>query len=334
MSAVLYVARRTACLLFLLTLPVSEIQAEWYKHAENIMGTRVHVELWHADALQAGACSQLVISEMHRIDALMSPYKKDSEISMVNRDAALAPVKISEEFFELLVRAQTFSKLSHGAFDITFASIGRHYDYRAQKLPGNDEIARQLANIDFHNLILQNSSVAFTRPGVKIDLGGIAKGYAVDRAIQIVKQCGIQSALVSAGGDSRILGDKNGRPWMMGIQHPRKKQQVALVLPLSNSAISTSGDYERFFLRNGERIHHIINPTTGTSAKNSWSASVIGPDATSTDALSTTLFILGAQEGIKLINSLQDIDAVIIDSRGVIHYSSGLLNPQNSNDQE
>jgi thiamine biosynthesis lipoprotein len=332
MPDLLLFARRYTCLLFLLTLPLSGLQAEWYKQTENIMGTLVNVELWHGDPLQARACAQQVFSEMHRIDALMSPYKADSEISTVNREAALNPVRISHELYDLLLRAQTFSTLSDGAFDITFASIGQHYDYRAQKSPGSDKIAQQLINIDYHHVNLKDSSVTFSRPGVRIDLGGIAKGYAVDRAIRIVKQCQIKSALVSAGGDSRILGDKNGRPWMMGIQHPRKEQQVALMLPLSNSAISTSGDYERFFLRNGERIHHIINPSTGRSAKNSWSASVIGPDATSTDALSTTLFILGAEEGIKLIDSLPDIDAVIIDSNGVIHYSSGLLDPQDLTD--
>ena len=162
---------------------------------------------------------------------------------------------------------------------------------------------------------------------MSIDLGGIAKGYAVDRAIHILQKCGIQQALVSAGGDSKILGDKQGRPWMIGIQHPRKKQAVALSIPLTDTAISTSGDYERFFLSNDERIHHIINPQTGKSAKQSWSATVIGPDAITTDALSTTIFILGAEKGLKLINSLDNIDAIIIDSSGVVHYSSGLENP-------
>jgi thiamine biosynthesis lipoprotein len=266
---------------------------------------------------------------MRRIDNLMSPYKPDSEVSRINQHAALAPVKVSEELFQLIQRANEFSKLSEGAFDITFASIGYRYDYRQHKKPSDQQIRDALSQdlIDYRNLILKNDSVQFAREGMKIDLGGIAKGYAVDQGINILKGCGIQHAIVTAGGDSRILGDRMGRNWMMGIQHPRQQAKIALTIPLSNTAISTSGDYERFFLEKNERIHHIINVKTGKSAKHSWSASVIGPEATATDALSTTVFILGAQRGLQLINSLDDYDAIVIDSKGVVHYSSGLQEP-------
>lgn len=294
-----------------------------------MMGTRISVESWHSSDTQASSCNRQVFSNMHRIDALMSPYKKDSEISAVNRNAAIAPVKVSKELYQLLLRAIDISELSAGAFDITFASVGRYYEYRQQKQPDDALIASQLGNIDYHHLVLKDGTVAFSRQDVQIDLGGIAKGHAVDQGIRILQGCGIEHAIVTAGGDSRILGNKKGRPWIMGIQHPRDKKQLALALPLSDSAISTSGDYERFFLRNGERIHHIIDPQTGRSAKNAWSASVIGPDATSTDALSTTLFVLGAKKGMQLINSLDDIDAIIIDSQGVVHYSDGLEEPTN-----
>ena len=178
---------------------------------------------------------------------------------------------------------------------------------------------------------MNNNELRFNDPGVRIDLGGIAKGYAVDRAIEIAKRCGIDEALISAGGDSKILGKKQGRPWIIGIQHPRKKNEMALVLPLSDTAISTSGDYERFFIRDGQRIHHIINPSTGKSATVTWSATVTGPDAITTDALSTTIFVLGAIKGIALIETLENIDAVIIDNEGNVHYSSGFQEPT-SND--
>ena len=293
------------------------------------MGTRISVESWHDSNTQASNCNSRVMTNMHRIDALMSPYKPDSEISAINRGAAIGPVQVSSELFRLLERAIEISELSGGAFDISFASVGHHYDYRNNKQPSETLIDSLLPDIDYRHLQLKDETVSFTRPGMRIDLGGIAKGYAVDQGIEILKACGVRHAFVSAGGDSRILGDKKGRPWMMGIQHPRNKKELALALPLTDSAISTSGDYERFFLRNGERIHHIINPKTGRSAKNTWSASVIGPDATSTDALSTTLFILGAKQGIQLINSLDNIDAIIIDSNGVVHYSDGLQEPTN-----
>ena len=150
---------------------------------------------------------------------------------------------------------------------------------------------------------------------------------AVDRALQIVRECGIREAMISAGGDSGILGEKRGKPWIIGIQHPRKPDELALVLPLSDSAISTSGDYERYFMRDGQRIHHIISPHTGKPANGTWSTTVTGPDALTTDALSTTLFVLGAEKGIALIETLDNIDAVIIDSSGKVHYSSGLKVP-------
>ncbi len=312
--------------LFLSTLSLLA-QAEWLRENENIMGTRVAVELWHepGERQQAARCAGRVFDEMRRIDALMSPFRPDSEVSAINRDAAIEPVAVSPELYALIQRSLEFSRLSHGAFDISFASIGYRYDYRRGIRPDDREIRAALDNIDYRQIELKDGHIRFRRPGMRIDLGGIAKGHAVDRSIELLRQCGIRNALVSAGGDSRLLGDRHGRPWIIGIRHPRREGAVALRLPLDNSAISTSGDYERFFLSDGERVHHIINPRTGKSAHNSWSSTVIGPDATTTDALSTTLFILGAGAGIKLIDQLDGLDAIIIDDRGKIHYSSGLM---------
>ncbi len=316
-------------LLILLLACAGQLQANWSKQSQDIMGTLVYVELWSQSQIQAENCSDKVFTEMHRIDALMSPYKSNSEIFAINQQAVSKAITISTELYSLIRQSIQFSEISMGAFDITFASIGFRYDYRSHKKPDSNTINQQLKTINFRNLILDNQSIKFAMQGMSIDLGGIAKGYAVDRAIETLKQCGIQQALVSAGGDSRLLGDRRGRPWMIGIQHPRNKQAIALSIPLSNTAISTSGDYERFFITDNERIHHILNPETGTSAKKSWSATVIGPDATTTDALATSIFILGSRKGLELINSLNNIDAIIIDSDGVIHYSTGLENPVN-----
>ncbi len=306
-----------------------EALADWFKQEQAIMGTLIAVEFWDADNRHAEQCTEQVFSEMRRIDALMSPYKPDSELSHINQQAADGAIPISEEMYDLLQKSLRMSQLSNGAFDITFSSVGYLYNYREGVRPTEEEIQQSLTNIDYHHVLLDEKkrSVRFTRPGVRIDLGGIAKGYAVDNAIAILAACGIKGGLVSAGGDSRILGDRGNRPWMMGIRHPRKKDAVAVMLPLSNTAISTSGDYERFFIENGERYHHIISPKTGKPVTRTWSATVIGPDATTTDALSTTLFVLGAEKGLQLIESLSEIDAVIIDARGQIHYSSGLVPP-------
>lgn len=306
----------------------SSALADWYKQQRDIMGTRVSLELWHENAEIAAGCSDRIIAEMHRIDALMSPFKSSSELSYINNNAAISTIEISVELAHLIDRSLYFSKISQGAFDITYASVGYAYDYRNRQKPSDQAVALRLDAIDYRHISLKNRELQFLHSGVRIDLGGIAKGYAVDRAIDIVRSCGISEAMISAGGDSRILGDKRGRSWIIGIQHPRQSDQVALILPLSDTAISTSGDYERFYIENGERVHHIINPVTGRSARASWSATVTGADAMTTDALSTTIFVLGAIKGMALIETLDGIDAIIIDSSGKLHYSSGLQPPE------
>jgi len=322
----------TACSLLTVFLCLgiqSNAHADWYQQQRDIMGTRVSVELWHAEASVATDCSQRVFDEMDRIDALMSSYLDSSELSYINDNAGIAAVEISDELALLVEKSLYFSEISQGAFDITYASIGYAYDYRKRQQPSDQSVAKKLPAIDYHHIELANSKIRFNNNAVRINLGGIAKGYAVDRAVDIIGQCGIGKAMVSAGGDSRIVGDRVGRPWVIGIQHPRDPEGIVLRLPLTDSAISTSGDYERFFIDNGERVHHIINPSTGRSAAASWSATVIGSDAMTTDALSTTIFILGAVKGLALIESLDGIDAIIIDSNGKLHYSSGFQEPAN-----
>jgi len=305
------------------------VQAEWFKAERAIMGTAVHVELWHTDKITAKKYIQHVFTEMHRIDSLMSPLKKESELSLVNQQAANKPVKISIELFKLIQQSLDISKLSNGAFDITFASVGRFYDYRKKTKPTKDELSINLKKINYKNIKLnsKNQTVFFTNKGTKIDLGGIAKGHAVDNAINILQENGIKQAMVSAGGDTRIIGDKGGRPWYVGIRHPRDKQKSAVILPLSQTALSTSGDYERYFIKDNVRHHHIIKPSTGSSARELRSVSILGDESTVIDALSTTVFILGLKKGMKLISSIPNTEAIIIDNNGNIHYSTGLTKP-------
>ena len=319
-------------LLALLLLPGSPVHAEWSKADRAIMGTAIHLEFWSEKQSQAQAQNLIddVVAEFQRIDALMSTYKEDSELSKVNRLAATEPVVVSEELFGLLEQALRYSVLSDGAFDITYASVGYMYDYRERVKPSDEEIAAKLGAINYRHVVLDpgQHSVRFARQGVRVDLGGIAKGYAVDRAIGLLQAQGIAHALVSAGGDTRIIGDKRGRPWVTAIRHPRQREDFAALLPLNDTAISTSGDYERYFIEGDVRYHHIISPKTGKSAQASRSATVLGPDATTTDALSTTVFILGPKDGLALVNRLEGIDAVVIDSDGRMHYSDGLLRQQ------
>ena len=290
------------------------------------MGTAIHVELWHTNKTIAEKNIQRVFTEMQRIDSLMSPFKKNSELSLINNNAAKHPVKISTELYNLIRQSIKISKLSKGAFDITFASVGQLYNYRKKITPTAKAISKKLSKINYKNIQLnkKNKTIFFTQKGTRIDLGGIAKGHAVDNAIKILQQHNISQAMISAGGDTRIIGDKGGRPWYVGIRHPRDKNKSAVVLPLSQTAISTSGDYERYFIKNNVRHHHIIKPATGDSARELRSVTILGNDSTTIDALSTTVFILGLSKGMKLISTLPDTEAIIIDNNGLMHYSTGL----------
>jgi thiamine biosynthesis lipoprotein len=301
--------------------------AAWHNAEQDIMGTRVAVELWHEDNTQAAAAMAAVMAEMNAVDQHMSPYIASSEVYRLNHQAFQQPVVVSEPLYRLIDKALYYSRLSDGAFDISFSSVGRYYDYRQQQAPSDSQIEQKLAAINYRLIKLNpaDHSVRFLHADVNIDLGGIAKGHAVDRGIAVLQQRGISSAIISAGGDSRILGDRRGTPWVIGIKHPRKAEAFAVRIPLSNTAISTSGDYERFFIRDGQRLHHIINPATGHSASAVQSVSILAPLAVDSDALSTTVFVMGIKAGLQLINRLSGIDAIIIDGAGRLHYSADLL---------
>ena len=322
-SLLVVVARLLTLFLLVASCP---LQAQWLHEEQDIMGTRITVEVASDDQQAGQQAIDAVMAEMRRIDRAMSPYRPDSELARLNLHAADRPVPVSQELFTLLQRAQSFSRLTNGAFDITFASAGFLYDYRQHKKPDPATLRKAVSTINYHNVALEPAthSVHFLKPGVKIDLGGIGKGHAVDQAIRLLRKNAIENALVTAGGDTRVIGARWGRPWQIGIRDPRHKDKMVAMIPLQDVAVSTSGDYERFFEEDGVRFHHIINPKTGDSARALQSVTIIGPDATTTDALSTSVFVMGPTEGLRLINRLRDIDAIIVDSKGVMRYSEGL----------
>jgi thiamine biosynthesis lipoprotein len=299
----------------------------WFSRDAAIMGTAIHVELWSADAAAAAQAIDAVMAEMHRIDALMSPYKESSELSRINRDAARGPVEVCPELFDLLVRSVEFSDLSAGAFDITYASVGHLYDYRKRIRPTEEQLAAAREAIGYRHLQLDRASgtVRFARDGVRIDLGGFAKGHAVENGAAILARRGVRHAAVSAGGDSRMLGDRRGRPWTIGIRDPRRAGEVAALLPLEDVAVSTSGDYERYFDDGEERCHHLLDPRTGRSPQAVHSVTVIAPDGLTSEALSKTVFVLGVEQGLRVVESVPDVDAVVVDAAGKLHFSAGLV---------
>jgi thiamine biosynthesis lipoprotein len=306
--------------------------AEWLGDARPMMGTEVSVYLWSNDPETGLAALEAVFQEADRIDHLMSTYKDDSEISKINRTAAESPVVVGHELYQLIARALEISVLTQGAFDITYDSVGQHYDFRERQRPDDETVVSELENIDYRYVELddQSASIRFLQDGVRINLGGIAKGYVVERGIDILRTRGIENAIVTAGGDSRLLGDRRGRPWMVGIRDPRKDGEVAISVPLQDEAISTSGDYERFFDEDGVRYHHIIQPGTGMPASGVHSATVFGPDAITTDALSTSVFVMGVDLGLRMIAVLPDYESIVIDAEGQVFFSDGLEQPKGS----
>ncbi len=330
------------CVLLTLLLATTA-HAEWFSEQRAIMGTAVSVELWCDDAAAAHAAIEAVMQEMVHINDSMSPWIETSELALINREATQHPVKISAEMFFLLKTSLHYSEISAGAFDISFASVGYLYDYRNHIEPSKEQIASHLDAIDYRSIKLtphpnplpqgerENTyagTVQFMKPGMRIDLGGIAKGYAVDQGANLLIARGIKNAIVTAGGDSRIVGDRRGRPWMVGIKDPRVPDKVAVLLPLADTALSTSGDYERFFMDGERRVHHIINPRTGQSASAVRSVSVLTAHGIDSDALTKPLFILGVERGMEIINRIPGVDAIVIDDQGQLYYSKNLEPPK------
>ncbi|MBV9697946.1 MAG: FAD:protein FMN transferase [Gammaproteobacteria bacterium] len=321
---------RSALLLALVLLAgMAPARAAWVERTDAIMGTRIYVQVWSEDPARGEAAIDAVMDEMRRIDALMSHYRPESQLSHINARANSEPVQVDPELFDLIKLSTYYSQLTEGAFDITYASVGYLYDYPKHVHPTEAQIKSALPAVNWRNMLLDEAhhTVRFEHPGMRIDLGGIGKGYAVDRGIELLKARGITHAVVTAGGDSRILGDHMGRPWLVAIRHPDDPQKVVTRIPLSDTAMSTSGDYERYFDEDGVRYHHIIDPHTGHSASKVRSATILAPTATQTDGMSKTAFVLGPEKALEIINRMPDFDAVFVCPDGRVLYSNGLRPP-------
>jgi FAD:protein FMN transferase len=306
-------------------------RAEWIYREAPIMGTRCDVELWADDRSKGEAAIEQVFAEFRRFDAMMSTFKPDSEVSYVNAHAAEHPVKISAELYDITKIALEYSKLTHGTFDITYASVGYLYDYRKRIRPDEAAIEQHLPAIGYRHVHLNAKArtIFFDQRGVRIDFGGL-KGYEVDRGVAVLKAAGFTHAMVNAGGDTRFIGDRLGKPWIVGIRDPDDPHKVVAHIPIVDQAISTSGDYERFFDEGGVRYHHILDPKTGKSPHLVRSVTIIGATATRTDALTKSVFVMGAMKGIRFIDTLKDVDAIAVTPDRRLWYSKDLVQPSES----
>jgi thiamine biosynthesis lipoprotein len=259
--------------------------------------------------------------EMERIESVFSVYRPDSEICRINSSAAGGPVRVDKEAFGLIARAVEYSRATEGAFDITVKPPVDLWRDAGKKgvLPSEEEIKETLSRTGYERLILDRSAgtVLFEKEGMGLDLGGIAKGYAVERAVRVLRENGVENAVVSCGGAVYSMGRRSkNRPWKIGVQHPRQKRRIIFDIFLKDRAVDTSGDYERFFILDGRRYSHIIDPRTGMPVgDDAVSATVITGDSVAADAFATALCVLG-RRGLDLVDSLEGVDAILVSRDG------------------
>lgn len=292
------------------------------KQTRMIMGTFAEVSVYSKDEKTAGQAVEGALDEMERMDRIMSNYKQDSDLSQVNKHAAKSPVPCQGELLDVIERSHYYSELSGGAFDITVSPLVALWGFFQGKghVPSDKEIEKVLPAISYKNIVInkntgtkKTSTVFFKNTQTQIDLGAIGKGYAVDKALEIVKKFGLENVCINLGGNIYVLGTPHDKTaWKIGIQHPRNKDEILGYLELRDEATATSGDYERFFEIKGKRYSHIVNPLTGRPVTGTIATTIVAPTGTEVDALSTSLFVMGHEKGLELVKKIPNVHAMII----------------------
>lgn len=286
------------------------------------MGTIVEIIV--ADQNSSGqflnGAIKAAFEEIARVEDLLSRFKPQSDISRINAGAAVQPVTVSRETIALIAESAKFSRLSNGAFDITVQPLMQIWGFAEngrERLPSPEELKQARSKVGYQHIKIIDSrqSVSFAQPGMSLDLGGLAKGYAVDQAVAALKKRGIKNALINAGGDIYALGSRGKlKKWRIAVRHPRKKAAVLAVLELQDQAVATSGDYEQYIKAGGRRLSHIVNPGTGQPCADSpASVTVLAEDCLTADALATAVCVLGSKKGMDLINRLENSEAIIVN---------------------
>jgi len=306
----------------------SSAELKTHNETRSLMGTRVEITARGADAQKLNQAVNKAFAEIKRIEEMMSEWEKGSELSRINRNAGKKAIKVSPEILEIITQSIKFSQISRGAFDISWAVLAELWNFSREEpaIPQKEKVAEALKLVDYQNIAVdrENSTVLLKNKGMRIGLGGIAKGYAVDRAIQALQQEGVKDAIVNAGGDLRVIGKKDGQPWRVGVQDPRERGNLLGVLEITDTSFASSGDYERYFIKDGFRYHHLLDPKTGFPAQECRSVTIICPSALRADALSTAVFVLGSVAGLELIEELFGAEVLIIDQEGRIIMSEGM----------
>ena len=290
-----------------------------------LMGAPFEMRVVATDRVAVAVAIDAAYTELNRVEALISEWRPTSDASAINRGAGGPPVRVGPEMFELVDRSVEFSRLSNGAFDITFAACGGLWSFKDQIVPTPEQVSACLPQVGWRQIELdrQSSSVRLTSSGARIGLGGIGAGFGIDRAGAILEAAGFHDFFIDGGGDILIRGRHIDRPWTVGIANPRDDDHLLGTVELTDAAIATSGDYEKFFIRDGVRYHHILDPATGMPATRSIQTTVIAPTCLQVDALSTALFVMGPEAGLTLARQTPGIDALIISPDQVVHATEG-----------
>ena len=296
------------------------------------MGTLIEVTLWTNSDEQAARSSKLVFDEFKRVDRLMTTWLPENSVGQINQHAFQKPVVVDKETFDVIRLSIQWSKKLLGAFDITIGAFKGLWKFDHDNdgtLPSQKAINEKLPLIGFKKIKLRPSarSVQFKKEGMRLSLGGIAKGYALDNAVKLLRKQNTKNFIIQAGGDMYVSGQKGQKHWTVGIRNPRGSQDAVIAYAsIKNKTFSTSGDYERFTIKNNVRYHHILDPQTGHPAPKCRSVTVVTDSALDADVLSTALFVMGASEGMTFVEKTKDVEAVFIDNQGKSHVSTGLKN--------
>jgi FAD:protein FMN transferase len=296
----------------------------------KLMGNSFQISAVSENEAWANERIDAAIHEIQRIEKLLTTFNDESETSLINKNAGIEPVKVSQETFDIIERSVKISKITQGAFDITYGSVDKrlwNFDTNMKSLPDKETAKEMVKLINYHNIILdkEKTSVFLKEQGMRIGFGGIGKGYAAERAKQVMKEMGTESGIVNASGDLTTWGyQPNGEPWTIGVADPNAKGEIFSYMNITNMAVATSGNYEKYIIISGKKYSHTINPRTGLPVGGIKSVTIISANAEIADAMATPVMIMGVRAGLDLINQMKDIEAIIIDDDDKIYKSNNI----------
>jgi len=301
-----------------------------HKRALRLMGNRFEISVVGDDTAWAESCIDAAVAEISRIEKLLTTFSDFSQTNKINRNAGIKPMKVDREVFDLIKRSIKISELTQGAFDITYGSIDKklwNFDQTMNALPDAETAKKMVRLIDYRNIILnqENCTVFLREMGMRIGFGGIGKGYAAEMAKRVMKQHGVESGVVNASGDLCAWGlQPDGKKWTIGIANPDLSNEVFSYLNVTDMAVATSGNYEKFIMVDGKKYSHTINPRTGLPITGIKAATIITTNAEIADAMATPIMIMGISAGLDLLNQMKNIEAIIIDDNNKLYTSNNI----------